>query len=138
MFFAVSAKAQSLSVGQSVIFWGAIDKSVSVSTEYKRIGIHYFHNFDDRLYEHETGVEVKKTSSFAISALPLKISHFHFGGIAFMNRFPIENATHFNFLIEARFPIDRITLSYRHISNGFGLLHEVNPGIDFISLSYSF
>lgn len=107
--------------------------------EYKFLGLHYFYNWDKSLYALEgTNEIISQTSSFALSVTPLDLKYFRAGMIVFERRFPVTVASRVHFLLEASLPIGRFTVSYRHISNGFGLLNEINPGVDSFSVKYHF
>ena len=136
----------SISLGQSFgvapysfSFWGSIDQTTQFSAEYEMVGIHYFHTWDEEVYRtSDTGQFVKKTSSFAVSVLPLDIRYLRFGGALFSNRFPITNANRLHFYLELNLPVWRFEISYRHISNGFNLFTENNPGFDTIGMRFRF
>ncbi len=136
----------SISLGQSVgvapysfSFWGSVDQTTQFSVEYEMVGIHYFHTWDDTVYRTiETGQIVKKTSTFAISFLPVDYRYFRFGGALFSNQFPITNGSRLHFYLELALPIWRFEINYRHISNGFNLFTENNPGFDTIGVKYRF
>lgn len=103
--------------------------------EYKFVGLHYFHNREDTRYILDDSDEIiDRTSSLALSITPLDLTYFRAGMIFFERRFPVDIASRAQFLLEASLPIHRFTISYRHISNGFGLFNEINPGIDTISV----
>lgn len=107
--------------------------------EYKFLGLHYFHNRDETLYALDDSDEiVRKTSSFALSVMPVDLPYFRAGMIFFEQRFPVTIASKTQFLLEAKLPIRRVTLSYRHISNGFGMFNEINPGVDSFSVKVHF
>lgn len=103
--------------------------------EYKFVGLHYFHNWDETLYALDNSDQIiRKTSSFALSVVPVDLTYFRAGMIFFERRFPVSIASKTQFLLEASLPIKRFTISYRHISNGFGFFNDVNPGIDAFSV----
>jgi len=107
--------------------------------EYKFLGVHYFHNWDKTLYSlNGSDKVISQTSSFALSAIPLDLTYFRAGMILFERRFPVTVASRVHFLLEVSLPIRRFTISYRHISNGFGLINEINPGVDAFSVKYRF
>lgn len=107
--------------------------------EYKFLGAHYFHNWDDTRYAlNGTDEIVQQTSSFALSVTPVDLTYFRAGMIVFERRFPVNIASHFQFLLELNLPIRRFTVSYRHISNGFGVVNEINPGVDSFSVKVHF
>lgn len=135
-----SAYSQTLSVSPwSFALWGSIEGISEVSVEYEFIGLHYFHSWDENEYRNILNDElVTKTSSFAISVVPLRMKYLRLGGIFFDRKFPISNASKYNLLLEVQYPIGRFAISYKHISNGFSLFNETNPGYDTLSLKFRF
>jgi hypothetical protein len=120
-------------------FWGETVGMTEFYAEYKFLGVHYFHNRDERLYALEGSNEIiSQTSSFAFSVIPLDVKYFRAGMIMFERRFPVTVASRVHFLLEASLPIRRVTISYRHISNGFGIFNEINPGVDSFSVKVHF
>ena len=134
--------AHSQSIGISPVshkFWGETVGMSEFYVEYQFLGLHYFHNRDDRLYALDGSDEIiQKTSAMAFSVTPLDFNYLRAGVIFFDRRFPVTIASRVQVLLEARLPIRRFTLSYRHISNGFGLFNEINPGIDSFSVKVHF
>jgi hypothetical protein len=107
--------------------------------EYKFLGVHYFHNWDETLYFREGTEEIiQQTSAFALSVTPVDLTYFRAGMILFDKRFPVDISSHVHFLLELSLPIRRFTISYRHISNGFGVFNEINPGVDSFSVKVHF
>lgn len=107
--------------------------------EYKFVGLHYFHNWDETRYVLEDSDEIiRQTSSLALSVTPLDLTYFRAGMIVFERRFPVDIASRVQFLLEVSLPIRRFTISYRHVSNGFGLFNDINPGVDSFSVKVHF
>lgn len=107
--------------------------------EYKFLGLHYFHNRDETRYSmDDTNEVIKKNSSLALSVVPVDLTYFRAGLIVFQRRFPVTVASRVHFLLEASLPIRRFTISYRHISNGFGVFNDINPGVDSFSVKIHF
>lgn len=73
---------------------------------------------------------------------PINIDLWRFrleGGAGYMTKYPTKNGTHLLFTAKVTYRInDWLGARYSHISNGFGLLNELNPGLDAISLVYRF
>lgn len=120
-------------------FWGQVTGTASVSVDYTIpvkgkpvLGVHYFHKGAKKGY----GIIDRTTSTFGLSYLPLSYKIFSFGLIGTVNGFPTYHSSHVNFLAKINIPVGNATLSYSHISNGFGLQHGMNYGIDFVSVSY--
>lgn len=140
LLFSSSAHSQTISVSPySFALWGSIEGISEVSVEVQFVGFHYFYSWDNTEYRNILNKElVTKTSSFAISIVPLRMKYFRLGGIFFDNKFPISNASKYNLLLEVQYPIGRFAVSYKHISNGFSLFNETNPGYDTLSLKFRF
>ena len=146
--------AQDFSVGvapYSFKFWGAVDGASSITVDYRMsfidlpgfmeppiIGAHYFYQWDKKIYNSAAAGPVTKTTTTAISLTPLNLKYFHLGGIAATSRFPISKTPKVNFYLQAVLPVWRFELRYTHISNGFGLLYDLNPGFDTLSLHVRF
>lgn len=132
----------SQSVGISPVshkLWGETEDISEFYAEYKFVGIHYFHNWDDTRYAMDGSDRViMPTSAFAVSVLPVDLTYFRAGMILFDRRFPVDIASRVQFILEANLPIRRFTISYRHISNGFGMFNEINPGVDSFSVKVHF
>lgn len=119
--------------------WGETRDISEFYLEYKFVGVHYFHNWDDTRYQRDGSDEViEQTSAFALSVTPVDLTYFRAGMIVFDRRFPVDIGSRAQFLLEASLPIRRFTISYRHISNGFGMFNEINPGVDSFSVKYRF
>lgn len=119
--------------------WGETEGISEFYVEYEFLGFHYFHSWDDRQYTlNDSDRVVRKTSAVAFSVMPVDVTYFRAGMIFFDRRFPVDIGSQAQFLLEASVPIRRFTLSYRHISNGFGLVNEINPGLDSFSVKYRF
>ncbi|HLR24775.1 MAG TPA: hypothetical protein VK112_02835 [Fodinibius sp.] len=53
----------------------------------------------------------------------------------FFRKYPTINGTHIKFSLKLLFRISEgISLQYGHISNGFGLFNNINPGVDNVGL----
>lgn len=115
--------------------WGETKDISEFYVEYKFLGVHYFHNRDETMYMQDGSDQIiQQTSAFAISLTPVDFKYFRGGMILFDRRFPVNIASRVHFLLEASLPIRRFTISYRHISNGFGVFNEINPGMDSFSV----
>ena len=56
----------------------------------------------------------------------------------FEKAFPIIDASQLQFKASLLIPIsNKISINYVHISNGFGILNDINIGVDFFSLKYN-
>ncbi len=134
--------ALSQSIGISPVshkLWGETEDISEFYAEYKFVGLHYFHNWDDTRYAMDGSDQViMPTSAFAVSVLPVDLTYFRAGMILFDRRFPVDIASRVQFILEANLPIRRFTISYRHISNGFGMFNEINPGVDSFSVKVHF
>ena len=134
LVFPAYVNAQSFSFApQSMDFWGGATNITEISFSYNDISVHYFKAF--------VGKDVYNNpnqSTFAISYKPIKYKFAKLGGIVSNNTFPNKNGTNANFILELEYRIKQVGISYKHISNGFGLLHHSNLGMDNISLRYYF
>lgn len=146
--------AQDFSVGvapYSFKFWGAVDGASAITVDYRMsfinlpglmeppvIGAHYFYQWDKTVYNSSVAGSVTKTTTTAISLTPLNLKYFHLGGIAATDGFPVSKTPKINFYLQAILPVWRFELRYTHISSGFGLLYDLNPGFDTLSLHLRF
>lgn len=132
LLFPVCSFGQSISLSpMSFHAWGKTPSMSEFSVEYKNFGVHYFHNWREKIYKRE-GVT---RSSFALSySVPVEFTRV--GVLYFSSKYPIDNAVHLNFFIDVGFWIDDFRFSYKHVSNGFGLRSHVNPGVDFITIKH--
>lgn len=127
----------------SMKLWGQTQDMGSIDAGYGMISVHYFFTYKDneRFYdgsprgELETstvGKFIKNQNTLAISVKPLSFRNIARAGVMFsLNKFPSTNGSRLNFTLEVGKDItDNIRLSYRHISNGFGIQNNYNPGLD--------
>lgn len=138
---------QNLSVGvapYSFKFWGTTTGTSSVYAEYEFSGIfgspivgaYYFHQWDKKgVYRLNDGRGIKKTQTVGLAFTPINLRYIHAGIILTGKEFPMSQHVRRNFMISLVLPINRFEIKYIHISNGFGLLHDINLGLDTISLS---
>lgn len=156
-FVSTAVSAQNFSVSfapYSFKLWGVVDRATSVGIDYKLsflynrenslfrppvAGLHYFHQWDRTVYRitHREW-ETTKTSTVALSLVPLDLKYFRLGGIVAKNNFPLSLSPRANFYLQLVLPVKRFDIRYTHISNGMGFTHEVNPGLDMLSLHYKF
>ena len=130
--FPVIAFGQSVSVSlPSFSFWGDAKMITEFSTEYKDIGIHYFANLSST----PDYMNDRNTSAFGVSYMPINIKKtLKVGAIITNKPFPSEQSVRANFYLDVGFNISNVRLSYKHLSNGFGIRHPINKGFDTISL----
>jgi hypothetical protein len=140
LFLAVHTHSQSLGISPySFKAIGGIHSTSEIFFLYEQFGIHYFHTWDHNQFQtEEDKIITQKSSSLAVSFTPVRLTYFNAGAIYFKNRFPVTIGNRLHFMLALSLPLDRLTISYKHISNGFGLIYELNPGIDTISLQYKF
>jgi len=135
LMFPISVNAQ-IGVGHSVPLWGKTVETAEISYQYDRFSVHYFHDYKSSLYQKEfRSYKSIDTSTFAIAARVINSRNLSLGGIASINKFPTLESTNLNFLLELKIPLSNVVISYRHISNGFGLIHGHNQGYDSIVIS---
>ncbi|MEX2600876.1 MAG: hypothetical protein WD355_04465 [Balneolaceae bacterium] len=138
LLFPVTIYSQSLSVSPtSFKGWGQTPGMSELSVSYKNVSIHYFYVYRTYYgyYRHrgELVYAGHSQSTFAISYLPVSIYDIVRAGVMLSEKnFPLENGAKLNFWLEGGVDIGRFRISYVHISNGFGILHELNPGMDTI------
>ena len=123
-----------IGIGHSVKFWGRTVETAEIYYQVDRFSLHYFHNYSTDSYINEIGLQDHLNSTFAISARAIHKKHLSLGLIATNKPFPTNLSTYLNFIAELKLPFNRFEISYRHISNGFGLIHPVNHGYDSFSL----
>ncbi len=118
---------------------GGVQATSELYFQYEWVGVHYFHAWDnEKFITEEDQIITQKSSSLALSVSPLQNTHFNAGVIYFKNKFPVTVGNRLHFMLSLSLPLDRITISYKHISNGFGLIYEMNPGLDTISVQFNF
>lgn len=131
----------------SFALWGTTTGGSNISAEYRIsgvfgspiIGINYFHQRDKQgLYE-LNGVEgIQKTQTVGVSIIPLNFKYVQ-GGMVFTGKeFPMTYHVKRNFILRLVVPVNRFEIRYSHISNGFGLFHDINVGYDAISVAVRF
>lgn len=138
----------SVAYGQSVSFspmsfnfWGRTPGMSSVAIEYKQFGLHYYYPFTPYYYvgdiEHNAPEIPKTQSNIGISYAPIQVFNtVTAGAYIFAKKFPLSHmGQRVNFFVDIGFSVNRFRVSYHHISNGFGLVTEFNPGVDSIRLT---
>jgi len=132
---------------QSVKAWGIVEDAVGFSAVFAIpvagnpiVGVHYFHSRDSKndYILASSGRLVRKTSTLAASILPINLNYVRVGGMYTARSFPVSESPKFSFVVQAAIPISFFEVRYTHMSNGFGILHDINPGIDFISFAIKF
>lgn len=108
---------QTISLSSPSLPFGHVQTIQHASYETGDFAIHYF-----------------TQPNMAISYSPVKIRFIKLGLIVFKDPFPTPIDVSVNFLVDAGFPFRGIRLSYRHISNGFGIRHRPNHGYDAITI----
>lgn len=109
--------SQSISISTPSLPFGHVQTIQHVSYETGDFAIHYF-----------------TQPNLAISYSPLEISFVKLGLIVFKDPFPTPLDVSVNFLVDVGFPFRGMRISYKHISNGFGLRHRPNHGYDTIAI----
>lgn len=127
-----SLQAQSVSFAPlSFKSLGSTPSMGAVTVEHKGFGLHYFYNYTEKVWT-DGEVQSNTRSAFGLSYAPLRRDWVQAGAILFHRSFPVEKAVQFNFYFELGWMFGPVGVYYRHVSNGFGLLHDVNPGVDHI------
>ncbi len=137
---AAVSHAQSLGVSPySFKAIGGVQATSEIFFQYEWIGIHYFYAWDkEKFITEEELMITQKSSSPALSVSPFQFTYFSAGMIYFKDKFPVTIGNRLHFMLSLSLPLDRFTISYKHISNGFGLIYEMNPGLDTISIQIHF
>lgn len=132
----------------SVVLWGKASDYSALSLSYERVSIYYFHanNYEPyRLKDINRKADGDRFSDYYISrssfAMSYEIINIKNGVtidmIYFKRNFPIIDTSRLQFKISLLIPIsNRMSVNYVHISNGFGILNNINIGVDFFSLKY--
>ena len=134
-----------IGIGHSVPLWGKTIKTAEISYQVDRFSVHYFWNYTNHsapntnesfLHIQEiNNLPVKRTSSLAVSYSIIDKKYFSFSPAFTFNNFPTPQANRVNFIVELNLPITKnISLHYKHLSNGFGVLNKENVGYDSFSL----
>ena len=137
---ALSVRAQHISIAPtSIPIWGKAPQTMKITASYRYVQAVWLYAFktmyDDRGGQYSGGF-------FALFWNPLVIGLNSFevrGGAGyFFRRYPTINGTHINFQFQTSYKItDHLGITYQHISNGFGLFNDINPGIDNIGIQFS-
>jgi hypothetical protein len=126
-------KAQSVSISPySFNLWGKSVGMIEISARDFNTGFHYFMPTDtsERLYKDEPS---RLVPAFAVS-YAFRWKAFEFGPMLFDRPFPIVQGSRLNFFIDLGFEIGSVRISYKHVSNGFGLMNPMNPGVDSLTI----
>jgi len=139
-----TANAQTLTVSSpSLSLWGKTPAIMEMSVGYKDVGVHYFHVMEPYYLVRDAPfgmqyVAGQTTSNVGVSYSPINLFDIiRFGGMYFFKPFPVDIGERFNFLLDIGYNFRNFRISYSHISNGFGIPNEVNPGVDTIKLTVS-
>lgn len=150
----------------SIQMWGKTPATSKVTVSYGMIELVWFHGFETLTdvqgimnnshkvpigYSQMRVMNGSKQASnyryggnyFGVFINPIQYHFWHFdvqGGIGwFFRKIPDIRGAHLNFQFQLTYMLkDWIGISYSHISNGFGLWHEVNSGFDNISIVINF
>jgi hypothetical protein len=135
----ISVSAQSVGVGHSVKFWGQAQNVTHINIQHNDFAVHYFHSHSDKSYYSQKNNQSvgKITNSISSSWTPLNYKFISSGIIVSPQNFPTKQSSKINFIIGIDIPIRQFTISYKHISNGFGIQNPINIGADFLSISIS-
>src|SRR5699024_10913389 len=120
----------------SMPLWGQSPQVAKISLGYRSVELVYLSGFKtlyDQQYATFGGEYVGVFwNPFTVEKGPVKFS----GGAGyFFREYPTVNGTHIHFSLKFSFRVsERLRLQYGHISNGFGLFSNLNPGVDNIGL----
>lgn len=120
----------------SVPLWGASPQVAKISLSYRSVELVYLYGFKTMYDDYSA---VFGGEYFGIFWYPLSIEQgrLKLSGEAgyFFRKYPTINGTHLNFSVKLLFKItEYLGIQYSHISNGFGVLNPINPGVDNIGL----
>lgn len=115
--------------------WGMTTHSIMLTTNFGRIGGHYFFAMSREGIEYK-GDPAEFTDSFAISYAIFDVDWAKVSVMGSHRPIPIRSASRVNFKVDLGIPFNTWGIYYTHISNGFGLLNGINPGVDFVSLRF--
>ena len=135
LLFPVCGVAQSVTMSPlSVNLWGKTPNMAHIGFEWKGIGLDYFHSWDtgNIIYEGE----VTTINTTLVTSYSQRIKFVRVGVMYAFNKFPLETGTNLNFIAGLYYDFGPISIEYNHYSNGFGLLHKINPGVDFIGVRF--
>lgn len=139
-------QAQSISVAPTSFQAVGQTKYMSTFTAgYKGIDVHYFWAYRkmeccDDLRTGEQLVDTETQSTFGISYNHVIIKNVLKAGVLLTAcRFPVKkDGEYLNFILDIGYTFDNFRISYRHISNGFGLHNKINPGLDQLTVVFYF
>lgn len=143
----ISGVAQSIEISPSSMkLWGQIPSVAKVAAEYKDFEAIWLIPY--RHYEFvmpATGEHKGSSNDFNIGLFykPVSVSKGDFsasGGVgAFFQRFPTGKGSIVNFTLEVEYRINKsFSVQYQHLSNGFGIQNDFNPGLDNLSIVINF
>lgn len=143
LFLPALACSQSIKVSPTPIALKSITTHSEIAFEYENIGIHFFYALypnDDWFINPGKWDNVGYSkSTLGLSYVPINIFDIvSIGVIGTYHKFPVSKSTHLNFIVDIGINFNKYRLSLTHISNGFGVLHQVNPGFNSISFRYFF
>ena len=141
LLFPISVYGQ-IGIGHSVPLWGKTVETAEISYQVDRFSVHYFWNYSDysvptpeSFLHKQDDLRVKRTSSLVVSYAIVDYKHLKFSPAFAFNNFPTPKSSRVNFIIELRLPItNNLSINYKHLSNGFGILNKENVGYDSFSL----
>lgn len=130
---------------KSVSLWGDTQNTSRLSVQYDIFEVVYMHNPDD-IFNGRKSLSNKhdiNNDNFGIFVNPV---HYEWKGLRvqlgagwFLKTLPDKNGSNLTFQAELRWMFSKhFGVSYKHNSNGFGLLNDWNPGIDNINFVFKF
>jgi|SRR5699024_557101 len=120
----------------SMHLWGHSPQVAKVSLAYRSVEAVYLYGFKT-MYDHQGAAFGGGYAGLFWYPLAFEKDRFKAsGGIGYFSRkYPTINGTHINFSLRLAYRISKkLSIQYSHISNGFGLLNGLNPGVDNIGL----
>lgn len=128
-----TALAQTVTVAPlSMQVWGKTPDVSMASVEWKGVGLHYIYSSRETAIYNSEPVDMYNGPAVSYSRKIAGI--LQLGAIATPRPMPISSASYINAIVGLYYRFDWASIGYRHISNGFGLLHRTNPGMDHLIL----
>lgn len=152
-------KSQTVSFSPtSVPLWGQIEHTAKASVEYKGfelVAVKAMKTMYDHYGTHDMYSNISSQGElfnrpgeysgyyFGLFYSPLAVEYGNLsanGGVGLWNRkFPTKNGENIHFKVSVAYQVhEHFSVEYEHLSNGFGVINRLNPGIDHFSVTYHF
>lgn len=145
LLMASLCEAQRISVSPtSLILWGQLEKTTVIDVSYKRVTLSYIQPIESSLVynsnEEWESIRIYENPFiglfYRLLDLEIASTRISLSPGVLHRKFPTEIGTRIQFrLYVERNITKRISIYYRHQSNGFGVFNSVNPGLDNIGIT---